>query len=92
MSKSQHPTLTYVLTVLILGIVIAYLSYARSLASRRVVYATWLSIATYTAWLGCTIYAHAHGLQEVQTGWLGAGSAWQGLGMSSALLICPVRC
>ncbi|KAF9480718.1 hypothetical protein BDN70DRAFT_893963 [Pholiota conissans] len=87
MSKNQHPGMTYILTMLVLGTVIAYLSYARSLASRRVVYATWLSVVAYTAWLGCTIYAHAHGLQESQTGWLGAGSAWQGLA-TSAFAFC----
>ncbi|KAF8957024.1 hypothetical protein BDZ97DRAFT_1924972 [Flammula alnicola] len=85
--QKQQPILAYLASTSLIGLVVAYPSYARSLSSKRIVYATWLSIATYTAWLGCTIYAHTHGLLEVQTGWLGAGSIWQGLS-TTAFAFC----
>lgn len=81
LATSRHPTLTYILSTLAVTVLVGYMSCGRSLSSRRVVYATWLSAALYIAWLGCTIYAHVHGLLEAQTGWLGAGYTWQGIGM-----------
>lgn len=81
--NEQHPVLSYVFSTLGVGALVAYLSYARSLNSARALYLTWISVATYIAWLGCTIYAHANGLlDEGREGWMGSGSIWQGLGTS----------
>ena len=72
---------------MVVSVLVAYLSYARSLNSRRIVYITWLSIAAYAAWLGCTIYAYTHGLLENHSSWLGAGFIWQGIGAFKPMLI-----
>jgi len=79
---------------MVVSVLVAYLSYARSLNSRRTVYITWLSIATYVAWLGCTVYAYTHDLLETHSSWLGGGFMWQGIGaflsnISSVLLNFP---
>ncbi|KDR83024.1 hypothetical protein GALMADRAFT_152014 [Galerina marginata CBS 339.88] len=87
LSEKHHPVLSYLASTLLVGLLVAYLSFARSLHSRRIVYATWLSFAAYLAWLGCTIYAHSHGMLESSTGWLGAGSIWQGLA-TTAFALC----
>lgn len=99
---SLHPLLTwkrhygssYSISTMVVSVLVAYLSYARSLDSRRIMYITWLSIATYVAWLGCTVYAYTHGLLEIHSSWLGAGFIWQGIGafltsISSVLLNLP---
>lgn len=78
---SLHPLLSgkyhSAISTLVVSVLVAYLSYARSLRSRRIVFTTWLSIATYVAWLGCTIYAHIHGLLEAHSS---AAPIWQGIG------------
>ncbi|RDB18097.1 hypothetical protein Hypma_000972 [Hypsizygus marmoreus] len=66
------------LTVL-LALMVFPLSFAQSLASKRAVYTTWISIATYVAWLGCVIYAYYHGISLVDSGWLRMGAFWQGI-------------
>ncbi|KAF9560903.1 hypothetical protein CPC08DRAFT_707773 [Agrocybe pediades] len=86
-SAKYHPTLSYLLSSFLIGVLVAYLSYARSLNYRRIQYATWLSVVTYVAWLGCTIYAHSQGLLEPKSGWLGFGSVWQGLA-TTAFAFC----
>ncbi|PPQ79937.1 hypothetical protein CVT25_003009 [Psilocybe cyanescens] len=83
----HHPIISYLISTLLVGVVVAYLSYARSLGSRRIVYATWLSLLTYIGWLGCTIYAHSHGLLETRLGWLGPPSVHQSL-ITSVLVFC----
>ncbi|GLB38208.1 hypothetical protein LshimejAT787_0500730 [Lyophyllum shimeji] len=55
------------------------LSFAQSLASKRVVYATWFSIVTYIAWLGCIVYAYIHRIPLANAGWLRTGVFWQGI-------------
>ncbi|KIM44309.1 hypothetical protein M413DRAFT_443320, partial [Hebeloma cylindrosporum] len=87
LSWKHHSDLSYAISTLVVSVLVAYLSYARSLNSRRIVYITWLSIATYIAWLGCTIYAHTHGLLETHSNWLGAGFIWQGIA-STAFAFC----
>ncbi|KAF5317576.1 hypothetical protein D9619_013183 [Psilocybe cf. subviscida] len=78
--NERHPVLSYVFSTLGVDALVAYFSYARSLNSARALYITWLSIATYLAWWGCTIYAHVNGmLDEGRQGWMGSGSIWQGL-------------
>ncbi|KAJ3501952.1 hypothetical protein NLJ89_g9107 [Agrocybe chaxingu] len=84
----HHSVLAYTLSTLLVGLVVSWLSYGRSLNSRRVVYATWLSIATYVAWLGCTIYAHTHGILPDHEGWLGPELSWKGGLATTALAFC----
>jgi len=52
---------------------------ALSLASKRVVFATWSSIATYVLWFCCVAVAHANGTLEINPGWLRMGALWQGI-------------
>jgi len=87
LSWKHHPGLSYSISTMVASVLVAYLSYARSLNSRRIVYITWLSIATYVAWLGCTIYAYTHDLLETHSSWLGAGFIWQGIGAFTLILI-----
>src|SRR5258708_4951518 len=80
-AKDDHPGLLYFFTGLLVSIVVAYLSYARSLNHQRIIYATGLSLAAYIAWLGCIIYAYSKGLLQPKGGWLGSGDVWPGLGV-----------
>ncbi|TFK40871.1 hypothetical protein BDQ12DRAFT_680199 [Crucibulum laeve] len=73
-SPFSAPALTLVLSFLVL-----LFSSSKSLASKRVVYATWLSLITYLAWLGCLSFAHSRGALEVHSGWLSLGTFWQGI-------------
>ncbi|KAF7364981.1 hypothetical protein MVEN_00369000 [Mycena venus] len=68
-----RPVLTVVFAVALLPLVSA-----QSLASKRVVYATWASIATYFVWFICVAVAHAQGTLEINPGWLRMGTFWQG--------------
>ncbi|PPQ69907.1 hypothetical protein CVT24_003241 [Panaeolus cyanescens] len=85
--NNHHRKTTYLILTAGIGLVVGWLSYAISLNSKRVVYSTWLSILSYLAWIGCVIYAHGHGLLKEQSGWLGAGSFWQGLA-TTAFALC----
>ncbi|KAF8160866.1 hypothetical protein B0H34DRAFT_795722 [Crassisporium funariophilum] len=85
--RKLSPVVTYLISTLVLGTVVGYLSYAKSVMSRRIVYATWLSIVTYIVWISCLVYAHAHGLLQVHSGWLGTGSFWQGI-TTTAFAFC----
>ncbi|KAI9058133.1 hypothetical protein FKP32DRAFT_1597205 [Trametes sanguinea] len=51
-----------IITTLVLAAFIAPLYSARSLDSRGIVYASWLSIASYAVWFSCTAYMHAKGM------------------------------
>ena len=73
--------MAYAILTLVSGAIVFYLSYARSLGSRRVIAATWLSLIAYLIWLSLTIYAYTHRVLETSPGWLGEG-VWQGLGES----------
>ncbi|KAF9011145.1 hypothetical protein BDQ17DRAFT_1387605 [Cyathus striatus] len=75
----QFPFSSTILTLL-LSLFVLILYSCKSLASKRIVYATWLSILTYLAWLGCVSAAHAKGSLEVHgSGLLRLGTFWQGL-------------
>jgi hypothetical protein len=50
-----------------------------SLSSKRILYVTWLSIATYLGWLGCSIYAYTNGVLKVNPAWMRLGTFWQGI-------------
>lgn len=70
-----------ILTTLVLALAISPISLPPSLAAGRVIYATWISIATYAAWFGCTAYSHAKGTLAVNTSSTSLGSLWQPIGM-----------
>ncbi|KAJ6585239.1 hypothetical protein B0H19DRAFT_1250109 [Mycena capillaripes] len=52
---------------------------AQSLGSKRIVYATWASIASYIIWFVCVAIAHAQGTLQINPGWLRMGTFWQGI-------------
>ncbi|KAI0357529.1 hypothetical protein OH77DRAFT_1399170 [Trametes cingulata] len=67
------------ITTLVLTAFIAPLYSARSLGSRPVIYASWLSVAAYAAWFSCTAYMHAKGtLVPISTS-ATLGKLWQGI-------------
>ncbi|KAJ6508477.1 hypothetical protein C8R45DRAFT_967558 [Mycena sanguinolenta] len=68
-----RPVLTVVFALALLPLVSA-----PSLASKRIVYATWASVATYIIWFICVTVAHAQGTLEINPGWLRMGTFWQG--------------
>ncbi|KAF7346599.1 hypothetical protein MSAN_01888100 [Mycena sanguinolenta] len=71
-----RPVLTVLFALALLPLVSA-----PSLASKRIVYATWASIATYIIWFICVTVAHAQGTLEINPGWLRMGTFWQGINM-----------
>ena len=79
-SLNNYPTLSYMLPTVLVALPVGYLSFARSLNYRRIIYATWLSLATYIAWCISCIYAHSQGILPSIGGWLGSGNVWVGLG------------
>jgi hypothetical protein len=75
-----------VLLTAIIIIVLLPAIFATSLASKSVVYATWLSIGTYALWLSCVIYSYVRGISLVTPGWLKMGAFWQGIGVVHPVL------
>ncbi|KAJ6621795.1 hypothetical protein B0H10DRAFT_2162884 [Mycena sp. CBHHK59/15] len=69
-----RPVLTVVFALLIFPLVSA-----QSLGSKRIVYATWASVATYVIWFCCVSFAHANGTLEINPGWLRMGTFWEGI-------------
>ncbi|KAJ6462013.1 hypothetical protein C8R47DRAFT_101020 [Mycena vitilis] len=69
-----RPILTAVFALALLPLVSA-----RSLASKRIVYATWTSVATYIIWFICVAIAHAQGTLQINPGWLRMGTFWQAI-------------
>ncbi|KAJ7643929.1 hypothetical protein FB45DRAFT_823717 [Roridomyces roridus] len=69
-----RPVLTIVFALALLPLVSA-----QSLAAKRIVYATWASIATYVIWFFCVAVAHSNGTLEVNPSWLRMGTFWQGI-------------
>ena len=76
------------ITTLVLAAFIAPLYSARSLGSRGVLYASWLSIAAYAAWFSCTAYMHAKGMLVPLAENATLGELWQGI--REFLTVCPV--
>ncbi|KAJ3731275.1 hypothetical protein DFJ43DRAFT_999382 [Lentinula guzmanii] len=64
---------------LILALFIYPFVIAQSLGSKRIIYSTWISIASYVLWLFCVIYAHANGAPTGHSSWLRMGSLWEGV-------------
>jgi hypothetical protein len=74
------PDLIYRVAIcLVLAVLIVYLSTAQSLASKRIISATWLSILSYLIWFSCACYAHTKGLLPRQEGWLHSSSTWKAI-------------
>ncbi|KAI0647838.1 hypothetical protein C8Q79DRAFT_1008244 [Trametes meyenii] len=67
------------ITTLVLAAFIAPLYSARSLGSRGVIYASWLSLSAYAAWFSCTAYMHAAGTLMPVADSATLGKLWQGL-------------
>jgi hypothetical protein len=63
---------------IILALCMVPLYAASSLESKRVVHATWISVATYISWLGCIAYAHSQGVLRLHPHRDHLGSLWQG--------------
>ncbi|THV03057.1 hypothetical protein K435DRAFT_310543 [Dendrothele bispora CBS 962.96] len=72
------PVPVFIMT-LILGVFLFPLVLAKSLASKRVVYATWASIATFVLWLACVIFAYSKGTLGVSPTYLRMGTLWQSI-------------
>ena len=63
--------------ILLLGVL--PFSTARSLASKRAVVPSILSVITYVAWFACTAYSHGKGSLEASASWTTLGSLWDGV-------------
>jgi len=70
--------------ILLLGVL--PFSTARSLASKRAVVPSILSVITYVAWFACTAYSHGKGNLEASASWTTLGSLWDGVCKSIPLL------
>ena len=79
--QKLQPVVTYEILILLIAPILGYLSYAKSLQSKRIIYATSLSITTYVLWISVTVYSYNHGSLEIHTSWLGTGSFWPGIGI-----------
>ncbi|EAU86175.2 hypothetical protein CC1G_03386 [Coprinopsis cinerea okayama7 len=67
---------------MLFSVLILYLSTAQSLASKRVLWASWLSILSFLVWYSCVIYAHAKGKLPHEGGWFSTQpSSWQAIFM-----------
>ncbi|KAI0822056.1 hypothetical protein BC628DRAFT_1392163 [Trametes gibbosa] len=67
------------ITTLMFAAVIAPLYSARSLKSRAVLYASWLSVLAYAAWFSCTAYMHAKNMLVPVGDSATLGKLWQGI-------------
>ncbi|KAF8501023.1 hypothetical protein F5888DRAFT_1678280 [Russula emetica] len=52
---------------------------ARSLAAKRIIYATWASFLAFLIWLGVVTYAHVKGTLSTDLHWQRPGVLWQGI-------------
>ena len=52
---------------------------ARSLAAKRIIYATWASFLAYLTWMGVVTYAHVKGTLSADLHWQKPGVLWQGI-------------
>jgi len=52
---------------------------ARSLAAKRIIFATWASFLAYLIWLGAVSYAHVKGTLSTDLHWHRPGVLWQGI-------------
>jgi hypothetical protein len=63
---------------------------ADSLGSKRVLYATWTSVATYFFWFILVTVAHAQGNLTASPGWLRKGTLWEGISTQKSYLHPPL--
>ena len=70
--------LARVLLTVGLGLALLPLYAARSLAAKRIIYATWASFLAYLTWLGVIFYAHLKGTSP-ELHWQRPGVLWQGI-------------
>ncbi|KAH9948870.1 hypothetical protein B0H21DRAFT_206093 [Amylocystis lapponica] len=69
--------LTQASMTIILAVAASPLYFGRSLASKRVIYATWLSVASWVAWFSCTAYARGKGIAVPTGNSTSLGVLWQ---------------
>ncbi|KAH9851707.1 hypothetical protein C2E23DRAFT_886258 [Lenzites betulinus] len=67
------------ITTLVFAAFIAPLYSARSLKSRAIVYASWISVLAYAAWFSCTAYMHAKDMLVPVGHPETLGKLWQGI-------------
>lgn len=68
----------YPLTISI-SLVLAPICYVPSINTTAVLSASWMSIATFVAWIACTAYAHAKGILTFNPVGESLGPLWEGL-------------
>lgn len=78
-SPDVLPIPSRVIATVILAAFIAPVYSARSLASRSIIYASWLSIVTYAAWFTCTTYMHAKHILVPVAKSASLGNLWHGI-------------
>ncbi|KAM5539447.1 hypothetical protein V8D89_006899 [Ganoderma adspersum] len=66
-------------TTIVLVALIAPLCSARTLASKSVVYASWISVGAYAAWFACTIYMYTKHIVEPIAYSSSLGKLWDGI-------------
>ncbi|KAI0036542.1 hypothetical protein K488DRAFT_40848 [Vararia minispora EC-137] len=68
-----------ILLTLVLAVITLPVTFAPSLASRTVRYATWVSFTAYIVWLVSVTFAHAHGTLAPNPQWTQVGALWHGV-------------
>lgn len=66
-------------TTIVLVTLIAPVYSARTLASKAVIYASWISVGTYAAWFACTIYMYTKHIVEPIAYSSSLGKLWDGI-------------
>ncbi|KAI1794966.1 hypothetical protein LXA43DRAFT_1072407 [Ganoderma leucocontextum] len=66
-------------TTIVLVALIAPIYSARTLASKSVVYASWISVAAYAAWFACTVYMYTRHIVEPIAYSSSLGKLWDGI-------------
>ena len=75
----------------LLALAVSPLCFGTSLDAPTVLYATWLSVASFIGWVGCMAYAHAHGVLQVTPRDSSLGALWQGFSTSCLLSVRWLR-
>ena len=69
-----------VIVTLILAVIILPFALASSLASKAVLYGTWISVGAYIVWFGSVIFAYSRGTLYANPQWSQMGALWHGTG------------
>ena len=75
-------------TTIVLVALIAPVYSARTLASKSVVYASWISVGAYAAWFACTIYMYTKHIVEPIAYSSSLGKLWDGIRQSTLMNLC----